>query len=431
MVFIAQIIFDPNKIFTSIVLGLMLISQIYELIYYVNKTNRILSNYLDAIKDKNFSSGNNIQIVDSSFTSLNESLKNISQSILDSRIEKNIQFNLLNLIIDKVDTGIILIDHENNINLVNQAAKIYLNLKRIHSIEDIKNQSNEFYQLLKNKLQAAKKVVEISQNDNSQNFLIFTSPLKLRDKNFILITFNNIKDEMDKKEIQSWQKILRILSHEIMNSVTPISSLTETSLHQVQTQEGILKSISEINSKSLEKIQKALLTIEKRSSGLYNFVSDFRKLAKIPNPDKKKIFIKDLFNSMQQLMQPELEKHNINFSVSFIEELSINIDYTLIEQVLINLLVNAKDALVNTENPKINLDAITYQGKVFINVSDNGPGISKNQEEKIFTPFYTTKENGAGIGLSLSRQIMHLHGGNIMVKSVPYNRTTFMLKFLN
>ena len=134
---------------------------------------------------------------------------------------------------------------------------------------------------------------------------------------------------------------------------------------------------------------------------------------------------------MQQLMQPELEKHNINFSVSFIEELSINIDYTLIEQVLINLLVNAKDALVNTENPKINLDAITDQGKVFINVSDNGPGISKNQEEKIFTPFYTTKENGAGIGLSLSRQIMHLHDGNIMVKSVPYNRTTFMLKFLN
>ncbi len=431
MVFIAQIIFEPNKIFTSIVLGLMLISQIYELIYYVNKTNRILSNYLDTIKDKNFSSGNNIQIVDSSFTSLNDSLKNISQSILDSRIEKNIQFNLLNLIIDKVDTGIILIDHENNINLINQAAKIYLNLKRIHSIEDIKNQSNEFYQLLKNKLQAAKKVVEISQNDNSQNFLIFTSPLKLRDKNFILITFNNIKDEMDKKEIQSWQKILRILSHEIMNSVTPISSLTETSLHQVQTQEGILKSISEINSKSLEKIQKALLTIEKRSSGLYNFVSNFRKLAKIPNPDKKKIFIKDLFNSMQQLMQPELEKHNIDFSVSFIEELSINIDYTLIEQVLINLLVNAKDALVSTENPKINLDAITDQGKVFIHVSDNGPGISKNQEEKIFTPFYTTKENGAGIGLSLSRQIMHLHGGNIMVKSVPYNRTTFMLKFLN
>lgn len=429
MVFIAQIILNPNKIFTSIVLGLVLISQIYELIYYVNKTNRILSGYLDSIKDKDFSSGNNIQIIDSSFKSLNKSLKNISQTIIDSRIEKEIQLNLLNLIIDKVDTGIVLINHENDINLANQAAKNYLNVQKISCINDIKSQSEEFYQLLTNKLHATKKVIGLNQNENSQNLLIYTTPLKLRNENFILVTFNNIKDEMDKKEIQSWQKILRTLSHEIMNSVTPISSLTETSLLQVQTQEGNLKSLSEINNKSLEKIQKALLTIEKRSSGLYNFVSDFRKLAKISKPIKKKIIVKDLLISVQQLMQPELVKHNIEFNVSFAEELSINADITLIEQVLINLIINAKDALANTINPKITLNATVDKGKVCINITDNGVGIATEILDNIFIPFFTTKEKGSGIGLSLSRQIMHLHGGNISVNSMPNKETVFNLIF--
>ncbi|MFO7830103.1 MAG: ATP-binding protein, partial [Bacteroidales bacterium] len=249
-------------------------------------------------------------------------------------------------------------------------------------------------------------------------------------EHFTLITFNDIKEEMEIKEVQSWQKLLRTLSHEIMNSVTPISSLSETSLLQIQHESGKLKDLSEINRKSLEKVQKALNTIEKRSSNLYHFVDDFRKLAKIPIPQKSKILVKDLVETVVQLMKPELTKSNITFRSSiYPNDLEIYADVSQIEQVLINLVLNAKDAVQKTKNPEIQINSKKSGDKISIEVVDNGDGIPNEQMDKIFIPFFTTKEKGSGIGLSLSRQIMQLHGGNIIVKSEPEKGTFFTLCF--
>ena len=430
MSFIAQNLFNTNKIFTLLVLILTLSGQIFELLFYVNKTNRILSNYLNAIKDKDFSLSSNIEIVDQSFHSLNESFKNIAKTILDSKIEKEAQFQLLNAVIDKVNSGIILIDSNQNISLINNAAIQNLNLTKYESITDIKNQNFEFFTEITKYSKPSKRNIEIEINKELRHLLIYTNPIRLINNSSILVTFNDIKEELEKKEIQSWQKLLRTLGHEIMNSVTPISSLTETSLFQIQNNNGNLKSISELNIHTLEKIQKALKTIEKRSIGLYNFVDDFRKLAKIPEPVKAEFQVKDIFETVIQLLKPELKRDSIDICSSINPvNLIIKADCSLIEQVLINLIKNASEALLNSDNPKISLNAELINNMVQIKVKDNGPGISSEVLDNIFIPFFTTKEKGSGIGLSLSRQIMLLHGGNISVKSEPSIETVFTLQF--
>jgi len=430
MSFIAQNLFNTNKIFTLLVLILTLSGQIFELLFYVNKTNRILSNYLNAIKDKDFSLSSNIEIVDQSFHSLNESFKNIAKTILDSKIEKEAQFQLLNAVIDKVNSGIILIDSNQNISLINNAAIQNLNLTKYESITDIKNQNFEFFTEITKYSKPSKRNIEIEINKELRHLLIYTNPIRLINNSSILVTFNDIKEELEKKEIQSWQKLLRTLGHEIMNSVTPISSLTETSLFQIQNNNGNLKSISELNIHTLEKIQKALKTIEKRSIGLYNFVDDFRKLAKIPEPVKAEFQVKDIFETVIQLLKPELKRDSIDICSSINPvNLIIKADCSLIEQVLINLIKNASEALLNCNTPTISLNAVLVNDMVQIKVKDNGPGISTEVLDNIFIPFFTTKEKGSGIGLSLSRQIMLLHGGNISVKSEPSIETVFTLQF--
>jgi len=426
MVLISNIILNPNRLFTSIVLILILIGQIAELLHYVNKTNRTLSNFLDAIKDKDFSDSQYIEIVDKSFSQLNQSFKNISRAIFDSKIEKEAQYHLLNLIIGKVDTGIMLLDKNQKINLINDAAKNALKLSRYKTLADIKIENPDLYHFIKEEKKAAKKIIETSK----RQLLVFVNPIKLTGDNYTLITFNDIKEEMELKEIQSWQKLLRTLSHEIMNSVTPISSLSETSLFQIQNKTGKLKNLSEMNKLSLKKVQKALVTIEKRSSNLYHFVDDFRKLAKIPIPQKNKILVNELVDSVEQLMKPELSRNNIILKSSiYPEDLEIYADINQIEQVLINIVLNAKDAVQTTENPKIQINSKKSGDNISIEIIDNGNGIPDEQMDKIFIPFYTTKEKGSGIGLSLSRQIMHLHGGSISIQSMPGVETVFTLEF--
>ena len=426
MIILARVSGIPDRLFTKIMLLLTIIIQIYELIYYVNKTNRSLSFFLDTLKDKNFSSGSNIELVDESFKSLNQSFKDIARTISDSKLEKEAQFQLLNLIVNKIQTGILLFQKQSEkIRLINKEAIQLLKLKSYKNLDDLKTQIPEL-KIISNSDKFRKEIIETKIESKTQQFLIHISPVKLLTDQYTLITFNNIQEELDKKEVQSWQQILRTLSHEIMNSVTPIISLTETSLMQVQNESGQLKNISELKEKSLSKIQKALKTIEKRSSGLYQFVDDFRKIAKIPEPNKEAFKIHDLFQSVSNLMLDKLSKNSVNLTSQIdSENMELNAYFALIEQVLINLILNAQEASADN----IQLNASQQNKNIIIEVKDNGTGIPEQKINEIFVPFFTSKEKGSGIGLSLSRQIMHLHGGNIFVRSEPGKETVFTLQF--
>jgi len=254
--------------------------------------------------------------------------------------------------------------------------------------------------------------------------------LRIRGNTVKLVTLQNIQTELQKQELEAWQNLTRVLRHEIMNSITPISSLTST-LREILEQDLIKKEDNyELKTEGAEDLREGLNTIESRSKGLIKFIDAYREYTSLPQPKIKNIRVKDLIEKVAQLLKPEFKKTSIQFSYkSDSEYLTIQADEEMIEQVLINLIKNAIEALENLPNAKIELTGTYNDNAVIIEVSDNGPGIIPEAIERIFIPFFTTKKSGSGIGLALSRQIMQMHNGSLTVKSEPDVKTTFTLNF--
>jgi signal transduction histidine kinase len=255
----------------------------------------------------------------------------------------------------------------------------------------------------------------------------------MRGEQFKLVSLTNIRSELEETEMEAWQKMIRILTHEIMNSITPISSLASTLTDMINTSQSSLSQESEtsLDHESIEDIRKALKTIHKRSKGLLNFVGAYRNLTLIPKPQFEFFSIKELFSRIERLMKPRFEEEGIFFD-SKVEPQSLELtaDPELIEQVILNLLLNAIDGVKGTVKPEIKLTAgMGDRGQTWIEVCDNGRGIMPEALEKIFIPFFTTKKNGSGIGLSLARQIMRLHGGTINSESNVDQGAIFRLGF--
>jgi signal transduction histidine kinase len=247
----------------------------------------------------------------------------------------------------------------------------------------------------------------------------------------MLVTIKDIQHVLEEQETESWQKLIRVLTHEIMNSITPIASLSTTL-------NGILKSYpregegkTEVENENLGEIENAIQTINKRSNGLLHFVDTYRNLTKIPKPNFTFFKVRGLFDNIMGLMESELNRQKIKITTRVEpERLEITADEQLLEQVLINLVKNAMHALKGQNNAQITMHAFyNKRGRFTIQVSDNGPGILPEVLERIFIPFFTTKTSGSGIGLALSRQILRLHNGTITAQSKPGGETTFTLTF--
>ena len=249
----------------------------------------------------------------------------------------------------------------------------------------------------------------------------------------MLVSVKNIQNELEEKEMEAWQKLISVLTHEIMNSIAPISSLSTT----------ISTILTELKSKTLaghddpdsleafEDVDMALSTISKRTEGLMHFVNTYRHLTKIPQPSYTIFGIHQLFKEIKILLSDETTEMGVNCQISIDPEtLELSADERLIQQVLINLLKNAIYATQGRQNAQIWMKAyINKRGRVVIEVIDNGQGILPEVLDKVFIPFFTTKTTGSGIGLSLSKQIMRMHGGNISVTSTPEQETKFTLTF--
>jgi signal transduction histidine kinase len=259
----------------------------------------------------------------------------------------------------------------------------------------------------------------------------YATEFRMRGENFILVSLQNISSELEEKEIESWQKLIRVLTHEIMNSITPISSLASTVIQMLIEKSEEQISLNQLDEDDIEAVENALVTIQGRSQGLLNFVDIYRNLTRIPKPNFRYFPVSELFERCEQLLKPKLNQLSIACSNTINpENLMITADPDLVDQVMINLMLNAIDAVKDKKDPFVSVSAYTNKnGRVVIELSDNGYGIKPDILDKIFMPFFTSKKDGSGIGLSLSRQIMHLHKGTITVKSKPNIGTTFSLTF--
>ncbi len=297
-------------------------------------------------------------------------------------------------------------------------------------ISIIKKINEDLYELILKLSSGQNEMIKVILKGELMQLSVYASEFKLQEVPHKLVSIQDIKEELETQELESWQKLIRVLTHEIMNSVTPISSLS-SAINEMMTEEnGTMKSLSKIPAEDVDDMYSSLRTIEERSKGLLKFVSNYKDLTRLPQPVFKNIKLVELFDDVSSLMKKTLDKHKIGFEV-FSEgpELAIYADKDMILQVLINLIVNAIDALEKKRNKKIRMTGFRLGEKTFIQVSDNGQGIDRESIDKIFIPFFTTKKKGSGIGLNLARQIMRLHKGSIYFTSEEGKGTTFTLEF--
>ncbi|MFK7926310.1 MAG: PAS domain-containing sensor histidine kinase, partial [Bacteroidia bacterium] len=274
-------------------------------------------------------------------------------------------------------------------------------------------------------------LIRSGPNAKAPHVAIQATAFKLKGQGFKLVSLQDIQVELEEKEIDTWQKLIRVLTHEIMNSVTPIVSLTKVTHSILSETEGSPRAAKMLSEEEIQDILDSILTIENRSKGLLHFVHAYRSLTRIPPPQIQDINASEILNRIITLLKPEMDRRGIALQLSVPERgLNLQIDPQLIEQVLINLLKNAMEAVESTKSPEIHLIVRQRKdGRPQIIVQDNGQGIHPELIDKIFIPFFTTKPKGSGIGLSLSRQIMRLHKGNIEMQTSDQNGTHFFLNF--
>jgi nitrogen fixation/metabolism regulation signal transduction histidine kinase len=412
---------------TILIVASIILYQIYSLIHYIEKTNRDLTRFLQAIKHSDFSQSFTGSGLGSSFDALKAAFNEVIDEFRRARAEKEEHFRYLQTVVQHVGIGLIAFGQDGEVALINTAAKRLLKMAHLKNIKALEAFSKPLVETLLRLNSGEKALVKVEDRNELLQLAIYATEFKLREQKFTLVSIQNIQSELEEKEMEAWQNLIRVLTHEIMNSVTPIASLASTVNDLLSTQ----KLSGEISVESISDMRGAIQTIQKRSEGLLHFVDAYRALTRIPRPNFKIFPVKELFDQAQQLMRTHVAERNIDFRMKVDpESLELTADPELIEQVLINLLLNAIHALDNRSDGRIELNAsLDERGRVIIQVVDNGPGIIPEVLEKIFIPFFTTKPEGSGIGLSLSRQIMRLHRGTISARSEPNMATVFTLRF--
>lgn len=412
----------------SFITGLLILYQIVSLIRYVEKTNKDLNRFLDAIRYEDFSQSFSGPSLGASFDEVKIAFNEVLEKFKQTRSEKEEHYRYLQTVVQHVGIGLLAFQPNGDIDLLNTAAKRLLKVIRLKNIEQLAELSPELVTRLKKMRAGERALIKVEDDSELLQLAMYATEFRLRSQKYMLVSIQNIQSELEEKEMEAWQNLIRVLTHEIMNSVTPISSLASTanSLLGMESEgEG------QVSDETIEDVRGAVQTIEKRSKGLLHFVESYRKLTRIPRPDFQMFEVPALFDRVEQLMNMHIADTNIAFKTSVEpEHLELTADAELIEQVLINLLLNAIAAVKEQPEPEIELLArIDERGRAIIQVIDNGPGIMKEVQDKIFIPFFTTKKEGSGIGLSLSRQILRLHRGTISVQSSPGSRTVFTLRF--
>ena len=426
---LAFLLFKTEFIAASIFLGLISIYQVFSLIQYVTRTNRDLNRFLLSIKHSDFSQSYTNQLKGSGFDELNTAFNEVTREFQQAKIEKEEHFRFLQTIIDHVGIALIAFNPDGGVELINNAAKKLLKIPRLGNIKDIESISTRLADKLGSISPGDKDLVKFKQGDNLLQLSIYATGFILRQQQLNLVAMQNIQSELEEKEMISWQNLIRVLTHEIMNSITPIASLASTANGLLEN--GKECKVPEDMNEVIVDVRHAVKTIEKRSKGLITFIDNYRKLTRIPKPYFKIVQVKELFERVASLMKDQYEQNSIKFNKEVDpESLTITADPALIEQVLINLCKNSVEAVGGVSRPKIKLKAGTDGlGNPVVKVIDNGKGIAEDVAERIFIPFFTTKPEGSGIGLSLSRQIIRLHKGTIGVASTPNERTVFKLRF--
>jgi two-component system nitrogen regulation sensor histidine kinase NtrY len=407
----------------------IIVYQMYDLIRFQKKAQDEVNQFVESIHYRDFSrhfderkAPNELKPLRKGFNEINSTFKLISR-------ERETQYHYLQKVLELVDTGILSYDAETGeTGWINEAFKNLLSIPYLKTIHSLEKREASLYNEVVNLKPGDSKIVSLTRNQQLIKVLVTASVLRSDGRLYKLLAFQNVSEALDETESKAWQKLLNVMTHEIMNSVAPISSLADTLKNRLQSPEIANSPVSS----QLEDLELGIDTIKRRSEGLLKFTESYRNLNKITKLDLKKVLVRNLFENLSNLMQPTLEKKHIELEIILRDPtLAIEADINLVEQVIINLLVNAIEAVKDREAPRITLSAeLQANNKTIVKIADNGVGMPPELLDKIFIPFFSTRKTGSGIGLSLCKQIMLLHKGNIQVQSSEGKGSAFLLQFV-
>ncbi len=400
------------------------------LISFLNSTNKKIKYFFDSVRndDSNlfFPDEEKNKTVREIFRNMNK----VNEQIRHLKIENRNQEHYFQILIEHLAIGIITFDKKGFILHSNSTAKKLLGTDVITHIKQLERIDKKLYQTLSSIKPSERRLVPINRERGEIQLSLKATSFRTNDNELVILSIQDIKNELDEKEVESWMKLIRILMHEIMNSITPITSLSE-SLSNIYSVEGKPILPDQITSKKISTTLQGLNVIKDQGKGLMSFVESYRKLTRIPEPDKHLFKVAELFNRLQVLYNTQRKSDKVELTFNLKEpDLEIFADQNLVSQVLINLIKNALEA--NENNPESKIIIIAGADNDLhpeICVIDNGPGVPAENIDEIFVPFFTTRQNGSGVGLSISRQIMRMHGGNLKVRSAPGKETIFCLSF--
>lgn len=406
----------------------LVIYLVLEFMRFQRKAQEELNQFVEAVHYRDFSRYFDVKHAPAELQPMREGFNEINTTFKVISKEKETQYQYLQKILELVDTGILSYEVETgSVVWMNESLKKMLQLPYLKTVQSLAKRDVDLYTEITNLQPGEHKIGTAHLEKEAFKILLSATAFQTEGKKYKLIAFQNVNEALDETESKAWQKLLSVMTHEIMNSIAPISSLAETIKGRLQVYSTIIKS----DDNSLEDLKIGIDTIKRRSEGLLKFAETYRNLNKINTLNLQKVYIRELFANLHQLMQPTFEQKDIEMEIILRDpELAMLADPSLLEQVLINLVVNAIEAVKEKKEPKIILSAEqTLNKKIILKIGDNGQGMPEELMEKIFIPFFTTKKNGSGIGLSLCKQIVMLHRGTIQVHSMKGKGTVFSLQF--
>ena len=418
-------LFEYEKLFTVMACGIGIFLVGTDLLRYTTKMNKELLSFFEALKYEDHSFGVKQRNIPG-FKKLSAYMNDLNKQLTNIKIESEVQAQYLDSIIEHIQIGLLAVHPTGEVEFCNSAAQKILQVHRIKNINTIREKHPEFGTILQNLKPGAQKLVKLHSAKSTKQLSLRSTTFRSQQQVVYLYSFQNVAMEIEETEIETWKKLIRVLTHEINNSITPIHSLSDSLKEMVENNTTAEHSIEQN-----AKVTEGLEIIRERSMSLLDFVEKFRSLTPKGKLNKETFSVHELLYKLKILMS---EYYTQSTSTKIFLEvipnnLQLKADQKYLEQIMINLIKNAIEATQDKEAGRIEMKAFQENGNTLLQVKDNGEGISREDQEKIFIPFYTTKKTGSGIGLSLSRQIMKMHGGSISVHSEPNQGTLFTLKF--
>lgn len=417
--------------FASVTLALMLLATVISLVRYIEKSNKDLTHFLLSVRQGAFTESYTSGSRGKHYEELSDALNEMVQEFATLNMEKELHYQYLLALNEHIDVAILSFDTEGKLLMLNPTAKRLLNRPSFAHIEHFKQIDARLYEVVKQIRPDERILVRVFIGEDQFRLGVQLKKIVLRDKPVQIILLQNLNSELEAQEMEAWYQLIRVLTHEIMNSVTPIVSLAHAVQSILNDADGKRKDLATLTEENSEDVFSSLTTIISRSEGLLKFVKAYKAYATPPEVNLESTDITALVARIVNLLAADLQRSQIAVKVNYAHApVFARADPALLEQVVINLIKNAMEAVAHDGSGKIAVDVGTRShNKISITVSDNGAGIDAETLPRIFIPFFTTKAKGSGIGLSLSRQIMKLHGGTIRVSSTEGKGSVFTIEW--